>query len=216
MDQQYISPSVAMVFPKIDKCLDIMTQEALKKGIADYTKKLCQSDPELADILLEGKKTLPRCIRYVLEQAQQHVATNVEAMLEEEFKQLGQTKVRGAMATMAGAAVPDEQIYKWAKDYYYGGASVEPKDVKKTTTTAKTGGKKKSDDKSGKTNDAAKTKTKKNGSTGEAKDSGGKPASAAATGTAKNSPAMDGGTQITLDGFTASSQDTADSQKPAA
>lgn len=130
-------------FPQIDQCLDTLTQEALKRGIADYTKQLCESDPELADILLEGKKTLPRCIRYVLEQAQQHVATNVEAMLEAEFKQLDTIKVRGAMATMAGSAVPDDQIYKWAKDYYYGGQSVEPKDAKKTTTTAKTGGKKK-------------------------------------------------------------------------
>lgn len=217
MDLQYISPSVAMVLPKIDQCLDTLTQEALKRGLANYTKQLCESDPELADILLEGTKTLPRCIQYVLQQAQQYVATNVEAMLEEEFKQLDQMKVRGAVATMAGSAVPDDQIFQWAKDYYYGGTSVEPKNATKTTATAKSSSKKKADEKSGKPKGGtAKTADKKIGSTSKAKDSGGKSSSAASAGTAKNPNAMDGGMQTTLDGFAAPDQDAADSIKPAA
>ena len=208
MEMQFISPSVAMVLPQIDQMLDSLTQEALKRGIADYTKQLCESDPELADMILEGKKTLPRCIRYVLEQAQKYVSDSVEAMLETEFKQLGQVKVRGAMATMAGSAVPDSQVYQWAKDYYYGGETVEPKN---TTNTSK------SDAKGGKTkSNATKSNKKKAESTEKSTDSEGNASSAPISGKTKNPNAMDGGTQISLDGFATGAQGNADSEKSAA
>lgn len=213
---QYLSPSIAMVMPKLDEQLDHLTQEALKKGIASYIKKLCESDPELADIIMEEKKTLPRCIRYVLEKAQQYVVNNVEAMVEQEYKQLEDKQVRGVMATMAGAAIPDEQMYQWAKDYLYGGPSVEPSDAKKSGAS-KPAKNNKSAPKGGKGNGGAGGATKaenKKDSTGAAKDWG-KSASGAVTGTAKNPDAMDGGTQIALAGF-AAPQKEADSEKPAA
>ena len=53
--------------PQLDQLCAELTQQSLIRALADYTKQLCEYDPELADILLEGKKTLPRCIRYVSE-----------------------------------------------------------------------------------------------------------------------------------------------------
>ena len=67
----------------------------------------------------------------VLEQAQKSVAKSVEAMTEEEFHTLDEVQVRGQKAVMAGAAVGEEQVFAWAKDYYYGGDQVEPKAEKK-------------------------------------------------------------------------------------
>lgn len=127
----YLSPSIAMVIPQLEQTCDELTRQVLIRSLTDYTKQLCESDPELADILLEEKKTLPRCLRYVLEQAQKSVAKCVEAMTEEEFHTLDEIQVRGQKAVMAGAAVGEEQVFAWAKAYYYGGDQVEPKAEKK-------------------------------------------------------------------------------------
>lgn len=210
---QYLSPSIAMAMPKLDEQLDQLMQEALKKGVAAHIKKKCESDPELADIINEEKKTLPRCIRYVLEKAQKHVATNVEAMLESEFDQLAQTKVRGVMATMAGSAVSEEQIYTWADEYLYGGTAVEPSDAKKTggTTAKKSAGPATKGGK-GKGGAAASKKadTAKDNGTGT---TSGKPATNPVPAAAKNPNEMAGGTQISLDDLSPASND---SMKPAA
>ena len=130
----YLSPSIAMVIPQLEQTCDELTRQALIRSLTDYTKQLCESDPELADILLEEKKTLPRCLRYVLEQAQKSVAKSVEAMTEAEFHALDEVQVRGQKAVMAGAAVGEEQVFAWAKDYYYGGDQVEPKAEKAKST----------------------------------------------------------------------------------
>lgn len=138
---EYLSPSIGMIIPQLDQTCEELIRQTLVRSLTQYTKELCESDPELADILLEGTKTLPRCVRYILEQSQQVVAKNVEAMLEEEFYALDEMQVRGQRAIMAGAAVSDEQVFQWAKDYYYGGKEVEPTgkkkpEVKKDTPTA--------------------------------------------------------------------------------
>lgn len=137
---EYLSPSIGMIIPQLDQTCEDLIRQTLVRSLTQYTKELCESDPELADILLDGAKTLPRCIRYILEQSQQVVAKNVEAMLEEEFHALDEMQVRGQRAIMAGAAVSDEQVFQWAKDYYYGGKEVEPTskktpEVKKDTAT---------------------------------------------------------------------------------
>lgn len=137
----YLSPSIGLIIPQLDQTCEDLVRQTLVRSLTQYTKELCESDPELADILLEGSKTLPRCIRYILEQSQLVVAKNVEAMMEEEFHMLDEMQVRGRKAIMAGAAVSDEQVFQWAKDYYYGGKEIEPTDkrrpaVKKDATTA--------------------------------------------------------------------------------
>ena len=64
---EYLSPSIEMVMPRLEQACDDLIRQSLVRALTEYTKELCESDPELADILLEGTKTLPRCIRYVLE-----------------------------------------------------------------------------------------------------------------------------------------------------
>lgn len=198
----YLSPSIGKVIPQLEQACDDLTRQALIRELTNYTKKLCESDPELADILLEGTKSLPRCIRYILEQAQQVAVKNVEAMLEDEFHALDDVKVRGQMATMAGAAIGSDQVFQWAKDYYYGGAEIEPT------------GKKKPDPKKpgGKTD---KKVSAKNGAAKSPADPSVKGSGSAATATGSVSPGpvaekkvpagMNEGTQLTLDGFKAAS-----------
>lgn len=128
---KYLSPTIATVISQLEQTCDDLTRQELIRSLTDYTKRLCESDPELADILSEGKKTLPRRLRYVLEQAQKTVAKNVEAMLEDEFHALDEIQVRGQRALMAGAAIGAEQVYEWARAYYYGGEEVEPEGKKK-------------------------------------------------------------------------------------
>ena len=99
---KYLSPTIATVISQLEQTCDDLTRQELIRSLTDYTKRLCESDPELADILSEGKKTLPRCLRYVLEQAQKTVAKKVEAMLEDEFHALDEIQVRGQRALMAG------------------------------------------------------------------------------------------------------------------
>ena len=78
---EYLSPSIEMVMPRLEQACDDLIRQSLVRALTEYTKELCESDPELADILLEGTKTLPRCIRYVLEKAQKAVAQQVDCLL---------------------------------------------------------------------------------------------------------------------------------------
>lgn len=118
---EYLSPSIGMVMPQLEQACDDLIRQSLIRALTDYTKQLCEFDPELADILLEGMKTLPRCVRYVLEKAQAVAANQLEAMTEQEVSNLQQVTLRGRTATMVGAAVSDEQVFQWAQKYYYGG-----------------------------------------------------------------------------------------------
>ncbi len=115
----FLSPSVAQVIPLLAQTCDELTKQALIRELTKYTEELCKGDPDLADTILEGKKTLQGCVRYVLEQAAKVVAKNVEAMTEKEFDTLGKTQVRGKKAAMAGGMVGSEDVFKWADMYYY-------------------------------------------------------------------------------------------------
>ena len=108
---EYLSPSIEMVIPQLEQACDDLIRQNLVRALTEYPKKLCEFDPELADILLEGTKTLPRCIRYVLEKAQKAVAQQVEMMTEEESSTLPKVQVRGRSATLAGAAISDEEVF---------------------------------------------------------------------------------------------------------
>lgn len=123
---EYLSPSVEMVMPQLEQACDDLIRQNLIRALTDYTKQLCESDPELADILLEGTKTLPRCVRYVLEKAQAAAAQQVEMMTEEEVSALQKATIRGRSASLVGTAVSDEQVFAWVQKYYYGGKDEEP------------------------------------------------------------------------------------------
>lgn len=182
---KYLSPTIATVISQLEQTCDDLTRQELIRSLTDYTKRLCESDPELADILSEGKKTLPRCLRYVLEQAQKTVAKNVEAMLEDEFHALDEIQVRGQRALMTGAAIGAEQVYEWARAYYYGGDQVEPNGKKKIPAAQKGKGK-------------DKEAVKKDTNEDSASDSGTKQTGSKK---AKLSPSEAG--QMTLEGFAA-------------
>lgn len=126
---EYLSPSIGQIMPQLDQAYEELTRQTLVHALAEYTKQLCEYDPELADILLEGKKTLPRCIRYVTEQAQKVAAKQAEALTAKEVGELSRSKVHGREIPMIGVTVSDDEVYQWAKDYYYGGDKVEPADA---------------------------------------------------------------------------------------
>jgi len=156
---EYLSPSIGMVIPQLEQACEDLIRQSLIRSLTDYTKQLCEYDPELADILLEGKKTLPRCIRYVMEKAQNAAAQQLESMAEEEVSALQEVKVRDQTARMMGVAISDEQVYQWAQKYYYGGAEEEPSKITETAKTADASKKKgKASAKPGKEKETAKPK----------------------------------------------------------
>jgi len=65
----YITPEIGKVIPMLSQTCDELTRQALIRGLTEKTKEWTLGDPELADILLEGKKTLEECVRYVTEKA---------------------------------------------------------------------------------------------------------------------------------------------------
>lgn len=134
---EYLSPSIKMVMPQLEQACDDLIRQSLIRALTDYTKQLCEFDPELADILLEGTKTLPRCVRYVLEKAQAVAASQLEAMTEQEVSDLQQVTLRGRTAAMIGTAISDEQVFQWAQKYYYGGKDEEPSDTSTKVKSAK-------------------------------------------------------------------------------
>ena len=165
---EYLSPSIGQVLPQLDQACADLTRQALVHALTGYTKKLCEDDPELADIILEGTKSLPRCVRYITEQAQMAAAKQAEAMTAKEVGELPKSKVHGREIPMMGVAIADEQVFGWAKEYYYGGSKAEPTDAVNAVPQRKTPAKnskdkdkdKKKPDGTGKENKAAPTAEK--------------------------------------------------------
>ncbi len=157
---EYLSPSIGQIIPQLDEdCIDL-TRQTLVYALTDYTKQLCEYDPELADILLDGKKTLARCVRYVTEQAQKIVAKQAESLTAKEVNELNQAQVHNQQIPMMGIAISDAKIYEWAKAYYYGGDKVEPSDTIPNASAKRTPEKKKDKDKDKKESGSASGDTK--------------------------------------------------------
>jgi len=132
---EYLSPSIGQVMPQLDQACAELTRQTLIHALTEYTKELCEFDPELADILLEGTKTLSRCVRYVTEQAQKIAVKQAESLTAKEVNALSRGKVHGRDIPMMGLAISSDEVYSWAKDYYYGGPGVEPTDAMSGTNT---------------------------------------------------------------------------------
>ena len=116
---EFMTPEIGKVIPMLTQSCDDLTRQALIKGLTQKTQEWVEGDPELADILLEGKKTLEECVRYVTEKAACVVAKNINSMLNAEFEQLPKAKIQGRDATMAGGAIDADQVFAWAQEYYY-------------------------------------------------------------------------------------------------
>jgi len=126
---EYMTPEIGKVIPLLSQTCDELTRQALIRAITKKTQEWVEGDPELADILLEGTKTLEECVRYVTEKAACVIAKNINATLNAEFSQLPKMTIQGNEATMAGGAVDDEQVYGWAQEYYYD-PNAKPTDFK--------------------------------------------------------------------------------------
>jgi len=126
---EYMTPEIGKVIPILTQTCDDLTRQALIKGLTQKTQEWVEGDPELADILLSGDKTLEECVRYVTEKAACVVAKNINSMLGAELEQLPKMKIQGKDATMAGGAIDAEQVYAWAQEYYYD-PNAKPTDFK--------------------------------------------------------------------------------------
>jgi hypothetical protein len=119
MPNEYMTPEIGQVIPMLMQTCDDLTRNSLIKGLTQKTQEWVEGDPELADILLEGKKTLEECVRYVTEKAACVVSKNINSMLNAELGNMPKMKIQGRDATMAGGAIDAEQVFEWAQEYYY-------------------------------------------------------------------------------------------------
>lgn len=149
----YLTPGIGKVIPLLAQNCEELVRQELIRCLTQKTQEWCEGDPELAETILDGKKTLSGCVRYVLEQAAAYIAKNVAAMPKEEFDALPTQDIGGRKATMAGGMVSDEKAYEWARDYYY--------KAKETTVNAGNTNKKGTGKTSGK-KDSQKGEQKKN------------------------------------------------------
>jgi hypothetical protein len=160
MPNEYMTPEIGRVIPMLSQTCNDLTRQALIRGITEKTQEWVEGDPELADILLEGKKTLEECVRYVTEKAACVIAKNVNSMLNAELENLPKMKIQGRDATMAGGAIDAEQVYKWAQEYYYT-PDAKPTDFKKEAEQKKENAKREAERK--KNEAARKAKADKKG-----------------------------------------------------
>lgn len=132
----YLTQEIAQVIPMLTQsCEDLIRQELIR-ALTVKTQEWCEGDPELAELILDKKKSLEGCVRYVMGKAAEFIAKTVSAMTQEEVDALPKQTINGRTATMAGGAVGEDKAYEWAKDYYYT-AKESDHDVKKAIADAK-------------------------------------------------------------------------------
>lgn len=115
----YLTPEIGKAVAQLAESCDSLTRQVLIRALTQQTQEWCEGDPELAETILDGKKTLEGCVKYVLEQAALVVAKSVAAMPKQELDALPVQMIGGKKATMAGGVVGADQAFGWAKDYYY-------------------------------------------------------------------------------------------------
>ena len=115
----YLTPEIGKVIPQLAQTCEDLVRQDLIRCLTSKTQEWCEGDPELAEKILEGKKTLPGCVKYVLEKAAALLTKKVEAMPKDEINALPTQTINGNRASLAGGMVDDETVYGWARDYYY-------------------------------------------------------------------------------------------------
>jgi hypothetical protein len=199
---EYMTPEIGSVVAMLTQSCNDLTRQDLVRGITAKTQEWVQGDPELADILQEGKKSLEECVRYVTEKAAFVIAKNINSMLGAEVERLPRAKIQGRDATMAGGAIADEQVYKWAQEYYYD-PEARPKDFKKEAEQKAEATKRKAEqEKASSTKKAKKNgKAQNTATTSETVGDGGeKQVSSTPTGASKDIKPIVGGVQTSLFG----------------
>ena len=134
----YLTPSIEKAIPFLEEAGNTLMRQDLILALTQKTKEWCEGDPELAENILDGKKSLEGCVKYVLEQAATIIAKNVAAMPQSEFNALPKEAINGKKATMAGGMLSDERTFELARDYYYKAKETKPNAGKgKKNSTAK-------------------------------------------------------------------------------
>ncbi len=131
----YLTPEIEKVIPMLSQTCDDLIRQELIRALTAKTQEWCEGDPELAELILEKKKSLEGCVRYVMGKAAEFIAKNISAMSEEEIKALPKQTINGQTASMAGGVVGDDQAYEWAKEYYYN-VKESDQDASKAKATA--------------------------------------------------------------------------------
>lgn len=124
--KEYLTTGIAQVIPLIRKSCDDLTKQELIRYIAKITEEFLEGDPELADLILDNKKSLEACIRYVLNEAAYLVEKQVISMPDGDREMLPQRTVRGQKGIMAGGVVGKESVKDWVDAYYYKEEGLDP------------------------------------------------------------------------------------------
>lgn len=203
---EYMTPEISKVIPMLAQTCDELTRQTLIRAITEKTQEWTTGDPELADILLEGKKTLEECVRYVTEKAAVVVAKSLNSLMSAEFENFPKMQIQEQEATMAGGAVDSDQVFEWAQEYYYT-PDAKPIDFKKEAEKKAADAKRAAEKKAADAKKAA-ANAKKNKNNATPKDNTAEPDKNTDTGTgspadsskgaAKDKNAMDGGEQISM------------------
>lgn len=99
------SEAVAASTKRIQTEIERITRRNMKDCVAAYLADLCAKDPAFARQVIQPKKNMVNCFRYITKK--------VEAYAKQEREDNGVTETG-----VYGCDVPDDFVYQWAVDYF--------------------------------------------------------------------------------------------------
>jgi hypothetical protein len=99
------SEAVAASVKRIKADIERITRRNMKECVAAYLEDLCAKDPAFARTVIQPKKNMVNCFRYITRKARDYA--------ERERQDTGVTE-SGAY----GTDIPDDLCYQWAVDYF--------------------------------------------------------------------------------------------------
>jgi hypothetical protein len=99
------SEAVAASVKRIKADIERITRRNMKECVAAYLEDLCAKDPAFARTVIQPKKSMVNCFRYITRKARDYA--------ERERQDTGVTE-SGAY----GCDIPDDLCYQWAVDYF--------------------------------------------------------------------------------------------------
>lgn len=112
------SEAVAASTKRIQTELERITRRNMKDCVAAYLAEQCAKDPAFARQVIQPKKSMVSCFRYITRKA--------EAYAKQEREDNGVTETG-----VYGCDVPDDLVYQWAVDYF-NDPDADKESVKKT------------------------------------------------------------------------------------
>lgn len=150
----YMTPIIGAVIAQLSQTCDDLTRQELIKALTAKTQEWCAGDPDFAETIHEGKKTLEGCVKYVTERAMEITAKNFATLTKTEVDALPTKTINGKKGAFYGGMVGAEKVFEWARDYYTKAEVEKTANTKTKTDNTKGKGKKNGSDKS-----TAKAKT---------------------------------------------------------